>query len=103
MSFNVRVVTTDNVQASVHLTGKLLVNHAASLQGQLASVLNRFAGGTIHLTDVSRIDIASLQVLVAFKKSAESSSKPFRFSFDFSPYLQNIIALSGFDQLFKVK
>jgi len=81
-------------EASIVLEGELGIVSVKELKLKLAELLNQYTSLNVKLQNVSRLDIAFIQLLIALKKSACEKCK-LSFHFEDADYLNNWFALSG--------
>jgi anti-anti-sigma factor len=83
------------------LSGNLFIQDIATLVEQLKQLLD-FPDDEIHvdLSQVEAIDTASLQVIIAFLKSAEQTQKKIEFA-KLSEPLQSALEITGLDAFFE--
>ncbi len=100
MSFTVRSDSANMQKVNIFIEGDLIVRDAAEIKNALVNFLQNHNQADVYLHNISRIDIAGLQLLAALKKGAVISGKTFQLFADHSIYLQNILAISGYNNLF---
>lgn len=88
-----------NEEGVVTISGSLTIGHIEALYVELSKIFNEGTCTTLDLSDVSEIDVAALQVFMAFKKSLLEINRSV--GFIAGEAVQETIGLSGFKKLFK--
>ena len=88
-------------QVRIYLGGDLSVNNLSELIPKLRTIEKDFKEFEINLNDVSVFDLASLQMLVSFKKAAERHKKKVKFKVELSNEVLELIENTGFMKVLK--
>jgi hypothetical protein len=104
---NTILLKTDNICMSidstlpgrerVQLAGKLVIQHAHAIKSGLLTALNRSQHLTIVLTNILKLDVAVLQLLLALQKSAVLQDKTIAFEIQITDYMRSVHACSGIE------
>jgi ABC-type transporter Mla MlaB component len=87
-------VSENSKEADVVLEGELGIVGLKDLKVELAELPNKYTSLNVILKNVSRLDIAFIQLLFAFKRSAVKRCK-LSFHFEDTEYLNNWFAMAG--------
>ena len=85
----------------LYLGGDLGVNNLSELVTKLKTIEKDFAEFEINLNDVSVFDLATLQLLVSFRKSCERHKKEVKFKVDLPKDVAELIENTGFTKIIK--
>ncbi len=85
----------------LYLGGDLGVNNLSELVTKLRTVEKDFSEFEVNLNDVVVFDLATLQLLVSFKKSCERHKKEIRFKVDLPKDVGELIENTGFTKVLK--
>ena len=84
----------------ITLTGQLVVRNAVSIQKELVAAAAGSNNITLALRNLTKIDLAAMQLLVALQKSAAKSGKSLAFDFELTGYVRAALEHSGFSEIF---
>jgi ABC-type transporter Mla MlaB component len=85
----------------LYLGGDLGVNNLTELVAKLKEVEKEFSEFEININDVVAFDLATIQLLVSFKKSCERHKKGVRFKVDLPKDIAELIENTGFTKVLK--
>ncbi len=94
-SFVVKTINPGQSQTQLLLEGQLVIRNAALIKKELLSALTNSQTLELILKDITKVDMAFLQLLVALHKSAAIAGK--RISLDIEPtaYMKSVVENSG--------
>ena len=97
-NFIIQTTATDSANTKVILEGQLVIRNAAIIKKELLSALANSQNLELIFKNVTRADIAFLQLLVALQKSAAASLEK-KIVVDMAPsgYMESVIRSSGFE------
>lgn len=85
----------------LYLGGDLGVNNLTELVTKLREVEKDFSEFEVNLNDVIAFDLATIQLLVSFKKSCERHKKGVKFKIDLPKDIAELIENTGFTKVLK--
>jgi anti-anti-sigma regulatory factor len=85
----------------LYLGGDLGVNNLPELVIKLREVEKDFSEFEINVNDVAAFDLATIQVLVSFKKACERHKKGIKFKVDLPKDIAELIENTGFTKVIK--
>jgi len=83
------------------LGGDLGVNNLSDLVVKLRTIEKDFSEFEVNLNDVAVFDLATIQLLVSFKKSCERHKKEVKFKIDLPKDVAELIENTGFTKVIK--
>ncbi len=85
----------------LHLGGDLGVNNLTELVTKLREVEKDFSEFEINVNDIAAFDLATIQVLVSFKKACERHKKGIKFKVDLPKDIAELLENTGFTKVIK--
>ena len=85
----------------LYLGADLGVNNLVEFSSKLKTIEKDFSDFEINLNEVTVFDLATLQLLVSFKKSCERHKKMVKFKIDLPKETLELIENSGFTKILK--
>ncbi len=95
-SFAIKTTAADPDNSQVLLEGQLIIRNAAIIKEELLSALANSQNLELIFKNVTRADMAFLQLLVSLRKSAEALEKEISIDAESSDYMKAVIRNSGF-------
>lgn len=87
--------------AKLYLGGDLGVNNLSELLPKLRTIEKDYSEFEINLNDVTVFDLASIQLLVSFKKACERHKKKIKFKIDLPKDISELVENTGFTKVLK--
>ncbi|MEO6289320.1 MAG: STAS domain-containing protein [Ginsengibacter sp.] len=94
-NFSIKTTTHPPANAQILLEGHLLIRNAAIIKKELLSALANSQNLELILRNVTKADMAFLQLLVALQKSTANLEKNLSFDIEPTDYMKSIIDYSG--------
>jgi ABC-type transporter Mla MlaB component len=99
LTFDISSETEDKQSACINLGGDLSLKVASTLKSKLIEVKNLYNIVEINVADVTNIDLSVIQLLVSLKTTFDASEKELKMNFRLSPEQENLLKISGFEEL----
>lgn len=99
-SFLITTSSTNPGSAQILFEGLLTTRNAAAIKNALTSNLKSCQNLNVVLKNITKIDLAVLQLLIALQKSMASVNKKLLIQIELSEYINTVIQCSGLGQLF---
>src|SRR5436190_1988881 len=87
----------------VSMEGQLIIRDGNTIKKELTDALNNSQDLEVVLKNITKIDLAILQLLIALQKSAAMLDKNLSFDIELPEHLQTIIHNSGLEKIFPFK
>ncbi len=90
-----------NKQLKLHIGGNLGVGNLAELTEKLIDIEKEFSEFEVNLNDVTIFDLATIQMLLALKKTCEKHQKEIKFKIDLSKETAELVENTGFSSIIR--
>lgn len=99
---NVSIINTltDNHSVQAIVEGDLVIRESADIKEKLLSLFENYRTIEIQFTNIEKLDISALQLLVAMYNSALAEQKTIKYFFEDSEYINSVLNKSGYNKFF---
>ncbi len=101
IKFNMNKPQKGDKLVRLHVGGSLDVNNLAELTEKLVSIEKEFSEFEMNLNDVTKFDLATIQMLLAFKKTCEQHNKEIKFKIDLPKETAELVENTGFSSIIR--
>lgn len=97
-SFEIKTTSTSFDKTQVVLKGHLIIRNAEAIKQQLLTALTNSQKLELVFENVTKVDLAFLQLLIALKKNCANFEKEVSIVMDSSGYIKSVIKNSGMER-----
>ena len=99
----INVKEQNKTTVKIELEEELTIQTIETVDKELKSIFDNYTHFNFIIQNVYNLDISCLQLLLAFKKSADSEGKTVNFEFSLIEELETLIKDSGFSEYFSLE